>query len=159
MEQLELKNGKLAFKEGSILDQLDKDSIAEGKKVSDAFRFMAEFKGKVISVNKEIHGNYDKLSAAQLEKNWWGSLVMQYHKHIYPGILKHWRRKGYYNEERGFNVIGCGPALYDFLTLPIHKHKAIARMPEAQRETIEATQNLLRDYVELALMLNLTLNL
>ena len=82
MEQLELKNGKLAFKEGSILDQLDKDSIAEGKKVSDALRFMAEFKGKVISVNKEIHGNYDKLSAAQIEKNWWGSLVMQYHKHI-----------------------------------------------------------------------------
>ena len=159
MEQLELKNGKLAFKEGSILDQLDKDSIAEGKKVSDALRFMAEFKGKVISVNKQIHGNYDKLSAAQLEKNWWGSLVMQYHKHIYPGILKHWRRKGYYNEERGFNVIGCGPALYDFLTLPIHKHKAIARMPEAQRETIEATQNLLKEYVELALNAKLNFEL
>lgn len=159
MEQLELKNGKLAFKEGSILDQLDKDSIAEGKKVSDALRFMAEFKGKVISVNKEIHGNYDKLSAAQIEKNWWGSLVMQYHKHIYPGILKHWRRKGYYNEERGFNVIGCGPALYDFLTLPIRKHKAIARMPEAQRETIEATQNLLKDYVDLALNAKLNFNL
>lgn len=159
IEQLELKNGKLAFKEGSILDQLDKDSIAEGKKVSDALRFMAEFKGKVISVNKEIHGNYDKLSAAQIEKNWWGSLVMQYHKHIYPGILKHWRRKGYYNEERGFNVIGCGPALYDFLTLPIRKHKAIARMPEAQRETIEATQNLLKDYVDLALNAKLNFNL
>lgn len=159
MEQLELKNGKLAFKEGSILDQLDKDSIAEGKKVSDALRFMAEFKGKVISVNKEIHGNYDKLSAAQIEKNWWGSLVMQYHKHIYPGILKHWRRKGYYNEERGFNVVGCGPALYDFLTLPIRKHKAIARMPEAQRETIEATQNLLKDYVDLALNAKLNFNL
>lgn len=159
MEQLELKNGKLAFKEGSILDQLDKDSIAEGKKVSDALRFMAEFKGKVISVNKEIHGNYDKLSAAQIEKNWWGSLVMQYHKHIYPGILKHWRRKGYYNEERGFNVIGCGPALYDFLTLPIRKHKAIARMPEAQRETIEATQNLLKGYVDLALNARLNFNL
>lgn len=26
---------------------------------------------------------------------------MQYHKHMYPGIMKRWRRRGYYNEFRG----------------------------------------------------------
>ena len=62
---------------------------------------LAKFKIAVISVNKKIHGVYDKIGAANIEKHWWGSVVMQYHKHIYPGIMKRWRRRGYYNEFRG----------------------------------------------------------
>lgn len=65
MEQLDLKDGKLAFKDGSILAELDANS--QDKEVSDAYRLLGEFKGKVISVNKEIHGVYDKLGAAQVE--------------------------------------------------------------------------------------------
>lgn len=62
---------------------------------------LAKFKIAVISVNKKIHGVYDKIGAANIEKHWWGSVVMQYHKHIYPGIMKRLRRRGYYNEFRG----------------------------------------------------------
>ena len=62
---------------------------------------LAKFKIAVISVNKKIHGVYDKIGAANIEKHWWGSVVMQYHKHMYPGIMKRWRRRGYYNEFRG----------------------------------------------------------
>lgn len=62
---------------------------------------LANFKIAVISVNKKIHGVYDKIGAANIEKHWWGSVVMQYHKHMYPGIMKRWRVKGYYNEFRG----------------------------------------------------------
>ena len=62
---------------------------------------LAKFKIAVVSVNKKIHGVYDKIGAANIEKHWWGSVVMQYHKHMYPGIMKRWRRRGYYNEFRG----------------------------------------------------------
>lgn len=148
MEQLDLKDGKLAFKDGSILAELDANS--QDKEVSDAYRLLGEFKGKVISVNKEIHGVYDKLGAAQAEKHWWGSLAMQYHKHIYPGILKHFRRQGYFNEERGAMTIGCGPALLDFLSLPIRKMKAERELNDKQVEALESLQTLFKGYVDLA---------
>lgn len=57
-----------------------------------------EFTRRIKYVNKKIHGVYDKLGRATIENEWWGSLVMQYHKHIYPGIMKRYRMKGYYNE-------------------------------------------------------------
>lgn len=148
MEQLDLKDGKLTFKDGSILAELDANS--QDKEVSDAYRLLGEFKGKVISVNKEIHGVYDKLGAAQVEKHWWGSLAMQYHKHMYPGILKHFRRQGYFNEERGAMTIGCGPALLDFLSLPIRKMKADRELNDKQVEALESLQTLFKGYVDLA---------
>ena len=148
MEQLDLKDGKLAFKDGSILAKLDANS--KDKEVSDAYRLLGEFKGKVISVNKEIHGVYDRLGAAQVEKHWWGSLAMQYHKHMYPGILKHFRRQGYFNEERGAMTIGCGPALLDFLSLPIRKMKADRELNDKQVEALESLQTLFKGYVDLA---------
>ena len=148
MEQLDLKDGKLAFKDGSILAELDANS--QDKEVSDAYRLLGEFKGKVISVNKEIHGVYDKLGAAQVEKHWWGSLAMQYHKHMYPGILKHFRRQGYFNEERGAMTIGCGPALLDFLSLPIRKMKADRELNDKQVEALESLRTLFKGYVDLA---------
>lgn len=149
MEQLDLVDGKLGFKDGSLMEQLFKQST--NGEVNDAYALLGEFKGKVISVNKEIHGVYDRLGAAQLEKYWWGSLVMQYHKHIYPGILKHWRRKGYFNEQTGDNRIGCGPALMDFLTIPIRQYNERHKLlDDKQLEALEGTQNLFAAYVNFA---------
>ena len=78
-------------------------------------QLIGEFREKVIQVNKKIHGVYDKNGAAKIEKTWWGSLVMQYHKHLYTGIMKRWRRKGYYSETRGSNERGAYQTLIDFL--------------------------------------------
>ena len=78
-------------------------------------QLIGEFREKVIQVNKKIHGVYDKNGAAKIENTWWGSLVMQYHKHLYTGIMKRWRRKGYYSETRGSNERGAYQALIDFL--------------------------------------------
>ncbi len=78
---------------------------------------LAELKNKAIFVNKKIHGVYDKMGAAQIEKTWWGSLLMQYKKHIYPGIMKHWRRKGYFNESRGTFEYGMRQSLIDLLSM------------------------------------------
>jgi hypothetical protein len=148
IENLDLKDGKLTFKEGSKLAELD--ALSADKEVSDAYKLLGEFKGKVISVNKEIHGVYDKLGAAQLEKHWWGSLAMQYHKHIYPGILKHYRRQGYFNEERGAFTLGCGPALMDFLSMPLDKIKADREINGTQLGTLQTLQKLFTGYVDMA---------
>lgn len=149
MEQLDLVDGKLGFKNGSLMEQLSKQST--NGEVNDAYALLGEFKGKVIAVNKEIHGVYDRLGAAQLEKYWLGSLVMQYHKHIYPGILKHWRRKGYFNEQTGDTRVGCGPALMDFLTMPIRQYNERYKLlDDKQLEALEGTQNLFAAYVNFA---------
>ncbi len=149
MEQLDLVDGRLGFKDGSLMEQLSKQST--NGEINDAYALLGEFKGKVIAVNKEIHGVYDRLGAAQLEKYWWGSLVMQYHKHIYPGILKHWRRKGYFNEQTGDSRVGCGPALMDFLTMPIRQYNERHKLLDnKQLEALEGTQNLFAAYVNFA---------
>ena len=151
MDQVDLKDGRLAFKEGSILAELQAKS--KDKEVGDGYMFLGYMKGKVISVNKKIHGVYDKLGAAQLEKQWWGSLAMQYHKHIYPGVMKHYRRKGYFNEERGTKEIGCAPALFDFLTTPIRKLRYEKEMSDGQVEVLESLQVLIKGYAEFAMNL------
>lgn len=151
MDQIDLKDGRLAFKEGSILAELQAKS--KDKEVGDGYMFLGYMKGKVISVNKKIHGVYDKLGAAQLEKQWWGSLAMQYHKHIYPGVMKHYRKKGYFNEERGTKEIGCAPALFDFLTTPIRKLRYEKEMSDGQVEVLESLQVLLKGYAEFAMNL------
>ena len=151
MDQLDLKDGRLAFKDGSILAELQAKS--QDKEVGDGYMFLGYMKGKVISVNKKIHGVYDKLGAAQLEKQWWGSLAMQYHKHIYPGVMKHYRRKGYFNEERGTKEVGCAPALFDFLTTPIRQLRYEKEMSDGQIEALESLQVLLKSYAEFAMNL------
>ena len=151
MDQVDLKDGRLAFKDGSILAELQAKS--QDKEVGDGYMFLGCMKGKVISVNKKIHGVYDKLGAAQLEKQWWGSLAMQYHKHIYPGVMKHYRRKGYFNEERGTKEVGCAPALFDFLTTPIRQLRYEKEMSDGQVEALESLQVLLKGYAEFAMNL------
>ena len=151
MDQVDLKDGRLAFKDGSILAELQAKS--QDKEVGDGYMFLGYMKGKVISTNKKIHGVYDKLGAAQLEKQWWGSLAMQYHKHIYPGVMKHYRRKGYFNEERGSKEIGCAPALFDFLTTPIRQLRYEKEMSDGQVEVLESLQVLLKGYAEFAMNL------
>lgn len=157
IENLDLKDGKLTFKEGSKLAELD--ALSADKEVSDAYKLLGEFKGKVISVNKEIHGVYDKLGAAQLEKHWLGSLAMQYHKHIYPGILKHYRRQGYFNEERGAFTLGCGPALMDFLSMPLDKIKADREINGTQLGALQTLQKLFIGYVDMATNFNTNWNM
>ena len=77
---------------------------------------LSMFGKKVESVNQKIHGVYDKIGAAKIEAEWWGSLVMQYHKHIYPGIMKRYRTKGYYNEIRESIERGSHISLAKFAT-------------------------------------------
>lgn len=83
--------------------------------IGDLEELIGGFKKKVEAVNKKIHGVYDRDGAAQLESKWFGSLIMQYHKHLYTGIMKRWRRKGFYSEFRGSKERGSYQTLIDFV--------------------------------------------
>ena len=149
-DQLTLgEDGHVAFKNGSILQQIDSNETVDG--VSEANRILGAFKGRVISVNKKIHGVYDKLGSAQLEKYWWGSLAMQYHKHIYPGIMKRWRRHGYYNEERGSIEKGSYIALFDFISTPIKNTRRAQHMSDTEVKTMESIRQMFGNIVDFTL--------
>ena len=149
MSQFKLgDDGKLAFADGSILAELNNNKEANSE-VNDAYKILGALKGRIISVNKKIHGVYDRLGSAQLEKYWWGALAMQYHKHIYPGIMKRYRKHGYYNEERGTIEKGCYNALIDFLALPIRKYRQ--DMKDNEVEGMEGIQNLFKHVTDFCL--------
>ena len=143
MSELELsKDGYLDFKPDSTLARFD---ISENGKPSESLLAISGLKGKVISVNKKIHGVYDKLGQAQIEKKWWGSLAMQYHKHIWPGILKRWRIKGYYNEERGSIERGSMWSLLSFISTPINKMTRNSDISEESKNALKGLQNVFKN--------------
>lgn len=104
LKKQRVANAKESFKKfSSFRDAFElrdgRAEIKQGHYLTD--KHIAEFITKVKSINKKTHGVYDKLGAAFIEKFALGSLAMQYHKHIYPGLMKRFRVKGYYNEHRG----------------------------------------------------------
>jgi len=114
-----IKNAKEEFKtKPAVYDQFELvDGYAKIKQGSDFTEEMfADIVNKTISVNHRIHGVYDKIGAAYIEKYWWGSLLMQYHKHLYPMVKKLYRRRGYYNEVRGTIEKGAYQSLFKLTT-------------------------------------------
>lgn len=157
----ELKKAKAEFDSfENIKDQFVYDNgVAvvkpESKLTSDE---LAKFKIAVISVNKKIHGVYDKIGAANIEKHWWGSVVMQYHKHMYPGIMKRWRRRGYYNEFRGSVERGSYVALASLLSTEFRNTIKQARElhgDDTQAVIMESIKNIARAMINTATNLRL----
>lgn len=132
------KDGMMQLAEDSILKTVD---VTDEYGNNEAMKLLAGFKGRVVSVNKKIHGVYDKLGAAQIEKYWWGGMVMQYHKHIYPGIMKRFRRQGMFNEERGTIERGCYRSLAAFLLENWDATKYKNVMTKDQIEGTKGVQN------------------
>lgn len=167
MSQLKLgDDGKLAFKEDSLLGELD--TMRNGKVVtekddsfnnpSDALKFLADFKGRVISVNKKIHGSYDKPGRAKVENTWWGSILMQYHKHLPIGFAKRYRSKGYFNEERGTREKGSYASIIDFLSIPVRRHKTILNLTDEEVDATIGVQNIIKEYLDFAFHVKIAYN-
>ena len=140
--QMELKDGRMTFKADSDLAKMD--VIKPGQDISDAWAALGEFKSKVISVNKYIHGVYDKMGAAMLEREWYGAIVMQYHKHIPMGVARFYRRQGYFNEERGNVNKGIFASIKDFLTMNVRAVKTKAMLTDKEVDTVEGLQELFK---------------
>ena len=120
-DQYDFVDGKLKIKADSIL--IGKDGKVLPYYGTDIF---GKFRNKVISVNEKIHGVYSRIGAAQIEKYWYGGLVMQYHKHIYPGIMKRFRglfNREFYSEFRDSIEKGSYVSLYQLLTRELREVK------------------------------------
>lgn len=133
----ELKDGVAVLKENSPITNTQLGALVN----------------KTIYVNKKIHGVYDKIGSAQIEKYWWGTLVMQYHKHLYPGFMKRWRLHGYFNEQLEAHDKGSYISAMNLLTIDFDKaiktakddaegQKAKMLMKSVQNIAIQALNNI-----------------
>ena len=134
-------NGKLAFVPDSQLDKLNKNMTSSG--VTEAERLLGEFTQRTRLVNNKIHGVYNRLGSAYIEKTWIGSLVMQYHKHLPMGLMKRYMKRGHYNETRGSIDKGMIWSIWDFLKLNVDKIKVEKGLTDANVGAIQSLQMLL----------------
>lgn len=134
-ESLILKNGVATLKPDSGLTNDD----------------IAAFRNKVISVNHQIHGIYDKIGANQLQQSWWGALLMQFHKHLVPGFQKRFGYRlghfdGIYNETRESISKGTYVSLGEFIAMPFKKYYELNDSNELQ--AVRTLQGIAKGYVD-----------
>lgn len=134
-ESLILKNGVATLKPDSGLTNED----------------IAAFRNKVISVNHQIHGIYDKIGANKLQQSWWGALLMQFHKHLVPGYQKRFGYRlghfdGIYNETRESISKGTYVSLGEFIIMPFKKYYELNNSNELQ--TVRTLQGIAKGYAD-----------
>lgn len=134
-ESLILKNGVATLKKDSGLTNDD----------------IAAFRNKVISVNHQIHGIYDKIGANQLQQSWWGALLMQFHKHLVPGFQKRFGYRlghfdGIYNETRESISKGTYVSLGEFIAMPFKKYYELNNNNELQ--AVRTLQGIAKGYAD-----------
>lgn len=134
-ESLILKNGVATLKPDSGLTNED----------------IAAFRNKVISVNHQIHGIYDKIGANQLQQSWWGALLMQFHKHLVPGYQKRFGYRlghfdGIYNETRESISKGTYVSLGEFIAMPFKKYYELNNSNELQ--AVRTLQGIAKGYTD-----------
>lgn len=134
-ESLILKNGVATLKKDSGLTNDD----------------IAAFRNKVISVNHQIHGIYDKVGANQLQQSWWGALLMQFHKHLVPGFQKRFGYRlghfdGIYNEARESISKGTYVSLGEFIAMPFKKYYELNDSNELQ--AVRTLQGIAKGYAD-----------
>ena len=109
-------NGRMTFREGSVLAELNEQFVG-GEDVTAAEALLGRFSERVRKINNRIHGVYNKMGRAWIERKWYGSILMQYHKHLPMGLIKRYRARGYFNETRGTVEKGMIASVIDFLSL------------------------------------------
>ena len=134
-ESLILKNGVATLKPDSGLTNDD----------------IAAFRNKVISINHQIHGIYDKIGANQLQQSWWGALLMQFHKHLVPGFQKRFGYRlghfdGIYNETRESISKGTYVSLGEFIAMPFKKYYELNDSNELQ--AVRTLQGIAKGYAD-----------
>lgn len=117
----------------------------------------AKFVEKVIKVNKKVHGVYDKIGAAKIENEWWGGIVMQFHKHLYPGFKKRYRRHGYYDEVLETIEKGSYNSLMQFINTPYHLTKY--KRSQEELDTLQAIQEYCKNAISFITHIKLNYNL
>lgn len=158
--QLERGNdGYLKFKDDSILAKLDEYPLNDKEqKVTKAMMLLGNFTEKVRKTNNKIHGVYNKTGRAFIERTWYGSLVMQYHKHLPMGLLKRYMTRGHWNEFRSSVDKGMVASAMDFLNLNLRKTAKDVGLSEDELNAVESVQILLKNGLKFCSNLKTTWN-
>lgn len=139
-DEVELgEDGYMKFVEGSDLAQLDEAPYGD---ITKALDLLGRFSERVRKVNNKIHGVYNRLGSAYIERKWYGSLIMQYHKHLPMGILKRYKTRGFYNETRGTVEKGMVTSVKDFLSLNFDVVKHDMGLSDDEVFTLKGLQNI-----------------
>jgi len=157
--QIELgEDGYASFVEGSKLAELDTMPCLDGS-TTCADLLIGQFSERVRKVNNKIHGVYNKRGRAYIENKWWGSLFMQYHKHLPFGLLKRWRSRGYYNETRGATEKGMISSIQTLFSLNFRMLKKDLGLSEDQLNALESVRMILGNAYEYFTLLKQTWHL
>lgn len=155
--QLELKDGYMSFKQDSDLAKLDEiPSNVEGEDVTNAYKLLGELSEKVRKTNNYIHGVYNRQGMAYIEKSWYGSLVMQYHKHLPMGLMKRYHSRGNWNEFRNNVNKGMIHSCIDFLKLDMDLVKTDCGLTDNEVSALKGVQNILTHSFQLLTNLKAT---
>jgi hypothetical protein len=68
-------------------------TLEEGYELSDHDR--RDIINRIRETNKRIHGNYRAIDKVVIEKEWWGRVMMQYHKWVIPAYSARFRKLKY----------------------------------------------------------------
>ena len=159
-EQLELgTDGHLKFKEGSDLDELDKELDNNSSNITKAEALLGRFSEKVRKVNNKIHGVYNRDGAAYIERKWYGSLIMQFHKHLPMGLLKRYMARGHWNEFRESVDKGMVQSFKDLLNLNFRKIRIDAGLSDEEVGALEAFKYILFNLWDYIAQLSTTYNI
>lgn len=155
-----MKEAKKKFEElPDVYSQFELvDNYANLKADADIeLKDFAKLVEKVIKVNKKVHGVYDKIGAAKIENEWWGGIVMQFHKHLYPGFKKRYRRHGYYDEVLETIEKGAYNSLMQFINTPYHLTKY--KRSQEELDTLQAIQEYCKNAISFITHIRLNYNL
>lgn len=147
--QIELgEDGYAKFKEGSQLDTLNKQFLDNGNTdVTKAIALIGNLSEKVRKTNNKIHGAYNKLARAFIERTWYGNLVMQYHKHLPMGLMKRYMTRGHWNEFRQSVDKGMVASFMDFMNLNLETTATDLGYSKDELDALKSLQIILKNGV------------
>jgi len=111
-----------------------------------------DFRQTVKFVNTQMHGNYNKLDKALLQRQWWGSLLLMFRKHIYTGFASRYR-KGYVNYQTGNYTEGYYRTFINGLVTQVRSIIEQKRMAQLTEDEKYAFRKIAADFAAMALLM------
>jgi len=111
-----------------------------------------DFRQTVKFVNTNMHGNYNKLDKAMLQRSWWGSLLLMFRKHIYTGFASRYRA-GYVNYQTGNYTEGYYRTFFKGLVKQIQGLIEQRRMGQLSPDEKYAFRKIAADFAALVLLM------
>lgn len=117
----------------------------------------ADFRQEVKFVNTNMHGNYNKLDKAYLQRTWWGSLLMMFRKHIYTGFASRYRgvfgQGGYVNYQTGDYTQGYYITFFKGLVNQMRSLIEQKRMGQLSEDERYAFRKIAADFTAMMLLM------